>query len=147
MPRSLTAPQKLIARILIVGLFLAGPALATLAPGNSRLYDAIDRGDAASVRALLADGADPDSRSRGFTIHFGERYLSPPLVWAIRQNQPAIALALVEAGADPDTHDARGGPSALVLAEQQGMPEVVRALVARGAHRTAEPGRAPDGPR
>ncbi|MGE0815765.1 MAG: ankyrin repeat domain-containing protein [Vicinamibacterales bacterium] len=113
--------------LVAVGLWVAA---GELVPGNSRLYDAIDEGDSAAVAALLADGADPNSRSRGLAGGRTERYLFPPLIFALRRNQPAIALQLIEAGADPGARDPRGG-DALSLARDGGMSEVEAALARR----------------
>ncbi|MEZ5294031.1 MAG: hypothetical protein R2745_23310 [Vicinamibacterales bacterium] len=100
-------------------------------PGNSRLYDAIEAGDASAVATLLAEGADPNSTSRGLVGGRSERYLFSPLIYALRRNQPAIALQLIEAGADPGARDRRGGGDALSLAKDQRMPEVEAALARR----------------
>lgn len=106
----------------------------TLFPGNSRLYDAIADGDARSVEHLLRAGADPNSQSSALTLKRTRerRYEMSPLAFALWRNEPDIALALIEAGANPNARDLNGH-TALYLATNGRMPRVAQALLARGA--------------
>ncbi|MGE5336984.1 MAG: ankyrin repeat domain-containing protein [Gemmatimonadota bacterium] len=130
-PRPLT---RAIAWLLLVAGFAAWLASAELFPGNGKLYDAIAAGDAREVRRLLAAGADPNSSASPLTLTrtTTRRYQYAPLIYALRRNQPDAALALVEAGADPNARDLNGA-SALVLANRARMAEVVNALSVRRA--------------
>ncbi len=105
---------------------------SAIVPGNSRLYDAIEKGDEARVRELLAAGADPNSRWRGFATGRTNRYQFVPLHYALWKGESEIAVLLVEVGTDPNTRNPRGEP-ALIAAADAGMTEVVRVLIAKGA--------------
>ena len=130
-PKPLT---RLIARVALIAGFAAWLFSAELFPGNGKLYDAIAVGDGREVRRLLAAGADPNSSASPLTLTrtSTQRYQYAPLIYALRQNQPDAALALVESGADPNARDLNGA-SALVLANRTHMTEVARALMARRA--------------
>jgi ankyrin repeat protein len=121
----------LLAVLLGIAIVIGSPVLF---PGNSRLYEAIDRGDEAAVAALLQGGANPDSRSSGMADQDPplERHQWPPLLHAVRRGQAGIALLLLEAGADPNAVH-RDGETALMAAAEQGMTRVVAALLERGA--------------
>jgi ankyrin repeat protein len=130
-PKPLTRLIAWVALIVGFGIWLFS---AELFPGNGKLYDAIAAGDAREVRRLLAAGADPNSSASPLTLTrtTTRRYLYAPLIYALRRNQQDAALALIEAGADPNARDL-DGKSALTLANNAHMAEVVRALMARGA--------------
>src|SRR5215475_2923013 len=106
----------------------------TLFPGNSRLYEAIAAGDAHLVKQVLQAGADPNSQASPLTLRrtSQRRYQMSPLAFALWNNKADVALVLIEAGANPNTRDLNGH-SALYLATNDRMPQVVQALVARGA--------------
>ncbi len=101
---------------------IASVALAEEGP-SARLTAAAARGDVASVRRLLAEGADPDRGDRaGWTA----------LHEAVRAGHEGVLRALLEAGASPDPRSrARGTP--LDIAEAAGRPDLVRLLRAHGA--------------
>lgn len=126
--------KRLMAWVALIAGFAAWLFSAELFPGNSKLYDAIAAGDGREVRRLLAAGADPNSSAAPVTLTRTStlRYQYAPLIFALRQDRSDAALALVEAGADPNAHDLSGA-SALVLAKRSRMAEVVRALTERGA--------------
>src|SRR5688572_29846738 len=82
------------------------------------LGDAVQRGDVAAVRMLLADGADPNTRDHKWGW---------PVLWvAAEQDYAEVAEALVKAGAPLDHH---------VLARAVGAdhPETAATLLALGA--------------
>ena len=90
--------------------------------GFTPLLYAVLAGDAESVGVLLAAGANVDDAGPdGVTA----------LMLALTKRHTAIALRLLEAGADP--HPAEAGYSALHLAAATGQPSVAEALLARGA--------------
>ena len=75
------------------GIALLVAALASPAAADTDLHSAAYDGDAVTVSALLAAGADPNARdSKGIT----------PLHHAAGQGHTAALTALLEAGADPD---------------------------------------------
>ena len=90
--------------------------------GFTPLLYAILAGDAESAGVLLAAGANVDDAAPdGVTA----------LMLALTKGHTAIALRLLEAGADP--HPAEAGYTALHLATALGRPSVAEALLARGA--------------
>jgi len=125
--------------VIVVGVLLLGLALAELFPfGNSELYRAIWDGDEARAIDLIHSGANPNS-TWGAThrIETENRAVRlSPLHFALARAQPRVALALIEAGADPNGRD-DGGDTALMVAADKNWPEVVRALLARGADANA----------
>ncbi len=136
-PRPLT---RAIAWAALIAGFAAWLFSAEFFPGNGKLYDAIATGDAREVRRLLAAGADPNSSASPLTLTrtSTRRYQYAPLIYALRRNQPDAALALIEAGADPNARDLEG-KSALALANNAQMAEVARALIAKGAREGVKP--------
>jgi hypothetical protein len=94
-------------------------------PAHPTIDDAIARDDLADVRRHLA--ANPQC------LHAGGRPNSrPPLEQAILRNKPAIALFLLDSGADPNSGNA-SGRTPLHLAIDRNNPEVVTALLRAGA--------------
>ncbi len=97
--------------------------------GWSPLMTAVERGDAARVRELLAAGADVDysTPTYGFTA----------LMEAVYRGDAGIAALLIEAGADPDARTRRGyavsEDSPLLLAVKTGSPGLARMLLSAGA--------------
>jgi ankyrin repeat protein len=132
--RRVSPVTRLLAWVVLIAGFSAWLFSEKLFPGNGPLYDAIAAGDARTVKQLLAAGADPNSSAAPLTLTrtSTRRYMVPPLIYALRRNAPDVALALVQAGADPRARDL-DGKTALRLADEQHMPDVVRALTARAA--------------
>ena len=84
------------------------PANLTDAEGNTLLMLAAYHGHAATVRELLARGADPDAlNDRG----------QSPLAGAVFKQETDVIAALLEAGADVDV----GTPSARATAQMFGV--------------------------
>lgn len=135
-PRPKKAPPlvRLLVGIGVLAVVVAALFSQQLFPGNSRLYDAIEAGDVARARQLLASGADPDSRRMAITgdDHASVRYQSPPLLYAIHRAQPEIAVLLLRTGADPNARRSNTGDVALISAAEAGMVDVVRELLGRG---------------
>jgi hypothetical protein len=99
------------------------------------LIDAVVRGGAGAVRALLAEGVEVDAAdSSGRTA----------LLWAAYANRPQLAVILIEAGADVDHQDSFGD-TALHVAANAGFDEVVEFLLGAGADKAIrnESGRTP----
>ena len=121
--------------MIVVGVLLLGLALAALFPfGNSELYRAVWDGDEARALELIHSGANPNStwgathriETENRAVHLS------PLLFALARAQPRVAVALIEAGADPNSRD-DAGDTALIVAANKGWPEVVRALLVKGA--------------
>jgi hypothetical protein len=121
--------------IIGAGVLLLGLALADLVPfGNSELYRAIWDGDEARALELIRSGANPNS-TWGAThkIETENRAVRlNPLHFALARAQPRVAVALIEAGADPNSRDDAGN-TALIVAANKNLPAVVRALLTKGA--------------
>jgi ankyrin repeat protein len=92
---------------------------------RTRLLDAVQQDDAATVRQLLKQGTNPDVRdmATGLTA----------LMFAACHGNAPIVRALLDAGADVFTGDTRTGATALHKACQGGSVEVVRMLLDAGA--------------
>ncbi|MCY4505960.1 MAG: ankyrin repeat domain-containing protein, partial [Acidobacteria bacterium] len=90
--------------------------------GFTPLLYAVLAGDAESVGVLLAAGADVDDAGPDEVT---------ALMLALTKRHTAIALQLLEAGADP--HPAAAGYTALHLAAATGQPAAAEALLTRGA--------------
>lgn len=115
-------------RVLIL---LALPLLALLMPGHVRadqnppkdLMGAVQTGDAAAIKALLGQGADPNvPDTNGMT----------PLLAAVFRGDRACAEALLAAGAKPDAKDS-AGITPLQAAAFKGSDEMAKLLLAKGA--------------
>jgi ankyrin repeat protein len=90
---------------------------------SEALGEAIDAGDAARVRALLAAGADPNEPAR---------FRGPPIAIAAEAHQLEIARILLDAGAAPDGPPSQR-QSALSTAAMIGEVPIVELLLDRGA--------------
>jgi uncharacterized protein len=93
-------------------------------PANTReLTAAVNAGDAALVKSLLAAGANPNAAGyNGRTV----------LMRAASTGRAEVVRALLDAGADVDAKK-ENGATALVLAVFFGHAEIVRVLLAAGA--------------
>ncbi|MXX57200.1 MAG: hypothetical protein F4X15_17460 [Gemmatimonadetes bacterium] len=91
---------------------------------DSPVADAAMRGDASTVRALIAEGADVNAaQGDGMTA----------LHWAASNRDPGLARILLEAGADVGAGTRIGRYTPLHVAAQAGAGEVVEILLAAGA--------------
>ncbi len=96
-------------------------------------FVAVIRDDAGSLRRLLAQGVDPNSRDPAGT---------PALVLAVRRESPrSFETLLAQRGIDPDATNA-AGETALMLTALAGDLVASQALLARGAA-VQKPGWAP----
>ena len=92
---------------------------------DTPLASAAARGRAQDVRALLAQGADPNQKDGNGL---------PPLVWAARLGHVEAVKALLEGGADQNLRDSFvNGWTAMMHAVHKGQKETVRALLDWGA--------------
>jgi ankyrin repeat protein len=132
--------------------------LSVLSPqsfaADSRLADAAEKSDRATIRALLKQNADVNaSQADGMTaLHWAahrddletakllasasvgvtNRFGVTPLSLACQNGSTAMVELLLERGADPNTV-VRGGETVLMTAARTGQPGPVKALLARGA--------------
>ncbi|HEX9578743.1 MAG TPA: ankyrin repeat domain-containing protein [Myxococcales bacterium] len=109
-------------RNLLMAAFLIG--CGALGRDLTPLVVAARAGDAAKVRSLVDSGANIEERAgvNGWT----------PLMHAIHNDHPDVALLLLELGADANAR-ANRGTTPLMLAAPEGQVEVVKALLRRGA--------------
>lgn len=136
----------------MVALFAA----LQLAGAESRLADAAEKSEHATVRALLQANADVNSpQADGMAaLHWAtyrddfetatllleakanvsatNRYGVTPLSLACQNGNAALVDLLLKGGADPNT-TMRGGETALMTAARTGKPGAVKALLDRGA--------------
>jgi beta-lactamase regulating signal transducer with metallopeptidase domain/ankyrin repeat protein len=89
----------------------------------SPLYKAVQDGDAAKARALIAAGADVDFKA------FGD---GTPLIAAAREGRTDLVDLLLANGADPNLA-LRGDGAPLIAAADAGRADIARTLVERGA--------------
>jgi ankyrin len=108
---------------LIVGLL---PALAAAA-GDTRLADAVMKGDGAAVRALLGEKVDVNAPGKDGT---------PALHWSVRTDDLQTARLLLAAGADAKLPN-RYGLTPLALATANGNAAMMRVLLDAGAEPNA----------
>jgi ankyrin repeat protein len=105
--------------------FVALPhnALAQEESVNARLLASARAGDQAGVARAIADGASVNARSR-----VGES----ALVIALKNDKPALAMDMINAGTDVNLA-AANGVTPLMAAAHAGQTDIVRALLAKGA--------------
>jgi hypothetical protein len=92
---------------------------------SAQLVEAAKRGDLASVRRLLAKGAEANAKDPKMGI--------PALVYAASGSHLPVVEALLAAGANIEARDLVGG-TALIVAASAGRTPVVQALVGKGAN-------------
>jgi hypothetical protein len=127
--------KRLLAKRLLIAVAFAVVALALGVavvgylhrerPASTPLARAAQAGDAASVAALVARGADVNARdAEGYT----------PLAYAARVGDGAALKSLIDAKADPNARDcASQGWTPLIHAIHKSQNDAARLLVERGA--------------
>jgi len=120
--------MRAISRILGAGVvattMAVGASLHAQGAPAAPVADAAMRGDAAKVKALIAQRADVNqAQGDGMT----------GLHWAARGGQADVVTALLEGGANVKAVTRLGGYTPLHLAAQEGHGAIVRALLAKGA--------------
>lgn len=122
---SVSACSMLVASTLALAVAAASsPARAEVDP---RLPNAAMNRDLDTVRALINDGADPNSRGQ---------YATPALHWLVRVDELDSVRMLLEAGADVNA-TAGQGLTALSLAIGNGNDAMVKLLLDAGANANA----------
>ncbi len=96
-----------------------------LADGETVLMTAARTGDVATIKALLARGADVGARER--------RKGQDALMWAAAENNAAAVTALIEAGAERDARSTGGSFTPFMFAVRAGHLAASRALLDAGA--------------
>ncbi|MCA1618789.1 MAG: ankyrin repeat domain-containing protein [Acidobacteria bacterium] len=119
-----------LTRITLAALFalaLAAPAAAQADPKQAldeQLYEAVRKGDAAEVRAVLDRGADVNAKFR---------YGATALFKAAERGHTEVVKLLIERGADVNVKDTFYGATAISWALQKGHTGAVRAILAKSA--------------
>lgn len=145
-----------VSRVMVAAALLAWAGSALAAPADVPLVDAVRSGDVATVRALVAGGADVEAASAdgatallwavhtdrpdlvallleaGADIEATNRYGVAPASLAAENGNAEILGRLLDAGVDPN-HALPGGETLLMTAARTGEPETVRTLLAHGA--------------
>lgn len=109
-----------------IGVFLCVffmSLIATASDINKDLFNAIGAGDEKKVEALLANGADANTKMAGIYA----------LMWAIRKKNQPIVEILLEKGADVNLKDGDGN-SALIHAAFFDFEDAVKTLLGKGAN-------------
>jgi ankyrin repeat protein len=109
---------------LALAVSLAGACPAADEP-IVRLAKAVEEGDVATVRRLIAEGADPNERVPSSDLG------RTPLFLAVEADRPEVTEALLKAGADPAIEDENGDP-VIFMATDAGRIPHARLLVAHG---------------
>jgi ankyrin repeat protein len=124
------SPLMILCALVVLGLAV----LALLPLGNAELYRAMWDGNEVRALELITAGANPNSRfGATHKIETENRaVLLNPLHFALARALPKVAVALIEAGADPNSRDDEG-KTALIVAANKDYTEVIRALLAKGA--------------
>jgi beta-lactamase regulating signal transducer with metallopeptidase domain len=126
---STSAVTSLSPRALTPAIQLAEPALARpAAPIHSgilsqALIEAARKGDAESVRRLLALGVGPNA------VHLGD---GSPLIAAVRAGRTDMVNYLLDRGAEPNLR-VPGDGTALIVAARAGRQDLAKLLLSRGA--------------
>lgn len=152
----MSSPARMAARLTRIALLTCALAAQADEPVDGALADAAMNRDVASVRALLARGADVDApgtygaaalhwvvrvedvATAGLLLDAGAdaNLQTPqgvaPLHVAIANADAALVRLLLAAGADPRLADRMGEPP-LLLAARVGSAEIVEVLLAHGA--------------
>jgi len=144
---------RLVLGLVVASLLSASPGFPA---GSTKLIDAVKRGDAKTIKALIAQRADvnapdPDGSTAlhwaaqrddlataelligaGANVKAATRYKITPLSLACTNGDAALIDRLLKAGADPNA-TSEEGQTALMTASLTGKPEAVKLLIETGA--------------
>jgi len=110
-----------------IALLLMTMAISAWSSADTPISDAVRRGDADAVRALLREGADVNaSAGDGMTA----------LHWAADAGEVELAQILIDAGANVDAVTRLADYTPLHLASRQGSASLIEALLEGGANAT-----------
>ncbi|MGH9840969.1 MAG: ankyrin repeat domain-containing protein [Blastocatellia bacterium] len=112
--------MKLSIQLLLCLCAVAAAASAQTAGLNDELLAAARKSDAASVKSLLAKGADVNAKSP---------YGATPLFFACDRGSVEVVKILLDAGADPNVRDTFYKATPSIWAVQRDHAEVVKLLV------------------
>lgn len=110
--------------LLLVSLFLLFSSTAYTQNINEELLVAARKGDAATVKALLAKGADVNAKFR---------YGATALSYVADKGHIEVAKVLLEHGADVNVKDTFYGATPIVWAAGKGHAQIVGMLLDKGA--------------
>ncbi|HEY2904892.1 MAG TPA: ankyrin repeat domain-containing protein, partial [Vicinamibacterales bacterium] len=117
--------MKMITIVFTTGLLLA--TLASAAPADMRLIEAVKAHDGAAARTLIGQGVD---------VNAADGDGSTALHWAASNGDAALTDALLKAGASVKVVTRIGGMSPLFLAAKAGNAQIVGSLLKAGASAT-----------
>jgi uncharacterized protein len=141
---------------LVAGMMLLTGALSIRAATDTRLIDAVKRGDTAIVKALLAKKVDVNAQDAdtstpldwavqsnnleivnlligaGANVNAATRYKITPLALACTNGNAAIIERLLQAGVDPNG-TSEEGQTALMTAARNGKVDAIKMLLSHGA--------------
>src|SRR5215469_6121240 len=116
----------MVKRRLVILAFLAfGVSRLAAQDINEDLMEAVRRGDAARVEALIAKGAN---------VNASWRYGETPLFFACDRGFTPVVKVLLEHGAEVTTKDTFYGMTPVTRAADKDRVDIVKMLLARGAN-------------
>src|SRR5687768_18392607 len=116
--------------VLLIASISVSAQVATPSPSlNDQMWEAVRKGDAAAVTALLDKGADVNAKFR---------YGATALFKAAERGHTEVVKLLIERGADVAVKDTFYGATAMTWALDKGHAGVVRAILARSADGAGE---------
>lgn len=117
-------PARLAGLLLLALAVAAGPAVAAHVDSTDPIVEAAMRGDAETLRALLAEGWDVNAREGDGTT---------ALHWAALNGDTESVALLLANGAELEAVTRNGDYTALHMASMEGHTEVVEMLLAAGS--------------
>jgi ankyrin repeat protein len=110
-----------LAKVAVVALVMGVLASVPVSAQATGLFDLAKTGTPQAVQAAIAKGADPMARD--------PKGLTPLMIAAASNPDPAVIGVLLKAGADPRALEPTFGQNALMLAAGTNNPKVVAALL------------------